>query len=61
MNDKDKMPWGKYEGKLMEDVPADYFIWLLENNKCSGDVKKYIQENEKSLRMEIANNKKGIR
>lgn len=61
MNDTDKMPWGKYQGQEMQNVPPDYLIWLLENNKCSGDVKKYIQENENTLRIEITNNKKGVK
>lgn len=52
MTDTDIMPWGKYAGQKMANVPASYLIWLLENNKCSGDVKKYIQDNLEVLKKE---------
>jgi uncharacterized protein (DUF3820 family) len=45
MNDNSIMPWGKYQGEKMVNVPASYLIWLHENNKCSGEVKTYIIEN----------------
>ena len=61
MNDKSKMPYGKYQGEQMEDVPAEYLLWLYENNKCSGDVKSYIKENLKVIKMQISNEKKGIK
>lgn len=28
-----EMPFGKYKGLLLEDVPEDYLKWLLEGNK----------------------------
>lgn len=56
LNDKDPMPWGAHEGKLMQDVPASYLIWLLENNKCAGDVKRYIVENLETLKLEVKQN-----
>jgi uncharacterized protein (DUF3820 family) len=45
LTDNDLMPWGKYKGDLMINVPASYLLWLYDNNKCSGDVKVYIKEN----------------
>lgn len=30
MTDRDIMPFGKYKGKLMKDVPKSYGIWLIE-------------------------------
>lgn len=45
MTDTDLMPWGKHKGKAMINVPADYLLWLLANNKCAGEVKKYIEYN----------------
>lgn len=53
MEDNDLMPWGKYQGTKMLDVPASYLIWIYENNKCSGDVKKYIEENMQCLKDEL--------
>lgn len=53
MKDDSKMPYGKYSGQRMIDVPASYLLWLYDNNKCSGEVKKYIQENIDVLRSEV--------
>lgn len=29
------MPWGKYEGQEMGELPSGYLVWLFEN--CSDD------------------------
>lgn len=47
------MPWGKYQGTAIANVPADYLLWLYENNKCSDDVKSYIEDNIDVLKSEI--------
>lgn len=31
------MPWGKYKGDYIADVPSSYLVWLLDNGKVSGD------------------------
>lgn len=49
MDDNSLMPYGKHQGKAMINVPADYLLWLYENDKCSGDVKAYIVANEDVL------------
>ena len=61
MNDQSKMPYGKYQGEQMEDVPAEYLLWLYENDKCSGEVKAYVRDNIDIIKMQIANKKKGIK
>lgn len=61
MKDTDLMPWGKHKGTPIGDVPADYLIWLLDNDKCSGDVKEYIKNNYAALQMQAQNDKKGIK
>ena len=33
-----KMPWGKYKGDLLSDVPSAYIVWLLDNAKVSDDL-----------------------
>jgi len=53
MNDESLMPFGKYKGEKMANVPPDYLIWLYENDKCGGDVKKYIFDNLDVLKSEI--------
>lgn len=47
------MPFGKYQGTEMENVPASYLIWLYDNNKCNKEVKEYIEDNMDVLKMEI--------
>jgi uncharacterized protein (DUF3820 family) len=31
------MPWGKYKGELLEDVPSSYLLYTLENARDGGD------------------------
>lgn len=52
LNDESLMPWGKYKGDKMENVPAEYLLWLYENDKCSGNVKEYIIDNLNVLEKE---------
>jgi uncharacterized protein (DUF3820 family) len=59
MTDSDRMPWGKYQGEKMANVPPEYLLWLLNENKCSGEVKAYIIENKDILLEEIELKKKG--
>ena len=43
-----KMPFGKYKGEDLEDIPVDYLMWLEENathlNKLLRDEINYIIE-----------------
>jgi uncharacterized protein (DUF3820 family) len=45
MDDNSLMPWGKYKGTSLVNVPASYLVWIYKNDKCSGEVKEYIKEN----------------
>ena len=38
------MPYGKHQGTPMQNVPADYLLWLHENGKCSERVAMYVNE-----------------
>lgn len=55
------MPWGMHQGKQMMDVPADYLVWLFENNKVNGAVKRYIEQNMDTLKLEIDQKKRRSR
>lgn len=53
--DESIMPFGMYSKTKtpMADVPADYLIWLYENELEDGNVKDYIKENMDALKKEI--------
>jgi uncharacterized protein (DUF3820 family) len=53
LTDESIMPWGKYKGYSMENVPASYLIWLYENDKCDELVKDYIVDNLEFLKLEV--------
>lgn len=35
MSNGPRMPWGKFKGDFIADVPSSYIIWLLDNAKVS--------------------------
>lgn len=56
LKDTDTMPWGKYKGILMQDVPASYMFWLwtargFEHDKVN-PVADYIRRNLSAFEME---------
>jgi len=53
ITDNSSMPFGKYQGQKMANVPPEYLLWIFENNKCTPDVAKYIVENMDVLKAEI--------
>lgn len=53
LTDESKMPYGVHKDKNMVDVPASYLLWLYENNKCSGEVKQYIEDNLDVIKVEV--------
>ena len=53
IDDNSIMPFGKYKGEKMANVPSEYLIWLYENSKVYGGVKEYIKENLDVLKSEI--------
>ncbi len=53
LNDSSKMPFGKYTGIRLANVPADYLIWIYENKKCTAEVEAYIKDNLDALKKEV--------
>lgn len=52
LTDNSPMPFGKYVGKPMIDVPAKYLLYLF-NDGCTHDaVRKYIIDNLDALKKE---------
>ncbi len=54
LTDNSLMPFGVHKGKKMADVPAQYLLWIYEQNL---DVMNYIKENMDVLRQEIKKKK----
>lgn len=52
MDDQSLMPFGKYKGRKMEDVPAEYLLWLRDENCRNLEVKEYIEDNLRALMQE---------
>lgn len=58
LTDNSLMPYGTHKGKRMEDVPAKYLLWLYDNDKCSKDVKAYIEDCMDVLEKEVKEEEK---
>lgn len=55
LTDLDPMPWGKYKGEPMQDVPASYLHWLWVNGMDKdrlAPVAVYIREHLSHLKQE---------
>lgn len=56
LRDTDPMPWGKYKGQRMQDVPAAYLFWLWTERGMERDqvdiVACYIRRNLVTLALE---------
>ena len=50
LTDESLMPYGDYKGEIMETLPAEYLLWLWDNDKCSAPVRLYIKDNLEDLR-----------
>lgn len=60
LTDNDPMPFGKYQGQKMANVPANYLLYLWEQNQfryMNGKrVKDYIERNLEAIKKEQADN-----
>jgi len=52
LKDSDPMPFGKFKGRKMEDVPAQYLLWLYDQNPSDGPVTQYIENSHSALMTE---------
>ena len=50
--DNTPMPFGKYQGKPLIEVPAQYLLWLFDQGCNHEAVRKYIIENLDALKKE---------
>jgi len=55
ISDRTIMPFGKHKGEKLANVPASYLLYLLDNGKCYGALKQYIEDNRDVLEKEVKN------
>lgn len=53
MNDESLMPYGKFKGDKLENVPAYYLLWMYDNGKLNNELKAYVDENRTLLEKDI--------
>lgn len=53
MDDYDLMPFGKYKGYELGDVPAEYLLSILKDGKAKGELKQYIEDVKDILELEM--------
>jgi len=53
MTDESIMPFGKYKGEKLANVPPEYLLWLYDEGKCYGELRTYIADNMDSIKAEI--------
>lgn len=52
LTDESPMPFGKFQGDKMANVPASYLLWIFKENKCADLVAQYIEDNMDVLKQE---------
>jgi uncharacterized protein (DUF3820 family) len=53
MDDYDLMPFGKYKGYELGDVPAEYLLNILRSGEATGQLKEYIEDVKDILEVEV--------
>lgn len=43
VNPKFKMPFGKYKGQLLQDIPKSYLLWLATKEKLPKQIEIYLE------------------
>ena len=57
LTDRSQMPFGKYRGRNMANVPSHYLLWIYEQEWIEKwpNVMQYIEDNSDVLEMESKN------
>ena len=53
LTDDSKMPFGMHRDKRLEDVPADYLLFMYEKDRLGPALREYVEENMDVLKKEI--------
>lgn len=58
MNDNTILTFGTHKGKALANIPDSWFIWMYDNGKLSGELKKYAEDNIRVLQIQAEQQKK---
>lgn len=61
MDDNSIMPFGKYKGLKMANIPGSYLRWLMDNCTLHGALKEYCEANKEVFDLEASKEYKGKR
>lgn len=53
LTDESLMPSGKWKGTKMTNIPADYLMYVYDNDMCNRQVREYIESNLDVIKEEI--------
>jgi uncharacterized protein (DUF3820 family) len=53
LTDEDPMPFGKYKGQRMADVPASYLAWLKDQGCSHPQLSAYIRNSWSAILSEL--------
>ena len=56
LEDLSPMPFGKHKGDDMEDVPAQYLMWLWNQNEEDYNLERHMSTNKKAVMDYIKDN-----
>jgi uncharacterized protein (DUF3820 family) len=46
------IPFGKYKGSKLSEIPPSYLLWIYEQNKAPKNLRRYIADNIQTIRTE---------
>lgn len=53
LDDTSLMPFGKYKGTKLANVPASYLLFIYDNYQLHENLKEYIKKNKDVLQAEV--------
>lgn len=53
LDDSSLMPFGKYKGQKLANVPASYMLFIYDNYELHDNLKEYIKKNKDVLLAEV--------
>jgi hypothetical protein len=61
LTDNSLMPFGKYQGEKLANVPARYLLFIRDNFQLHDNLRAYINKNNDALQAEVKRANKQMR